>query len=152
LLLQKRNSMMTLIGILIIGALSFLCTEWLPLPWYTPMIIAFIFGLVSAKMKVFPFVTGALGVGLFWVIKLISPYLAQDSALVQKMAQLFTDTLGFSITPFLLAVFTFIIGALLGGLATLSGNLFLANAAVRPNLLRRGRNRRRGKTFKLKLQ
>jgi len=78
--------------------------------------------------------------------------MAQDGLLVHKMAQLFTDQLGFTITPFLLVLLTFIIGALLGGLAALSGHLFLATAAVRPNLLRRGRNRNNSKSFKLKLQ
>jgi hypothetical protein len=144
--------MITLAGIFIIGLLSFVFTAWLPLPWFTPFVVAFIFGLVSAKLKVFPFVTGALGVGLFWIVMLFSPYRAQDGALVQKMAQLFTSELGFTITPFLLAFITFIIGALLGGLAALSGHLFLATATIRPNLLRRGRNRRNSKSFKLKLQ
>lgn len=144
--------MITILSILLVGGISFLATEFLPLPWYTPMIIAFIFGLLTAKLKVYPFLMGALGVGLFWVARLIPGYLANDGILTQKMAELFTGVLGFTITPFLLIIFTFFIGALLGGLAAFSGHLLLAPAAIRPNLLRRGRNSKRSGTYKLRLE
>ena len=143
--------MITIFSILILGGISFLLTEFLPLPWYTPMIIAFIIGLITAKLKVYPFIMGALGVGLFWIAKLIPSYLANEGVLTHKMSVLFTSVLGFTITPFLLVVFTFIIGALLGGLAAFSGHLLMAPAAIRPNLLRRGRNTKRSSTYKLKL-
>ena len=143
--------MKTIFGILLIALLSFLSTQWLPLPWYTPIVIAFLLGLTFAKTHNHPFLMGSIGVIVFWVLKAIPSFIAANGAFVNKWSDLFTEFLGFTITPILLLILTAVFGGLLGGLSALSGYLFLAHESNRANKLRSSKSSSTGKSYRLKL-
>lgn len=143
--------MKTIFGALLIAILSFLLMQWLPLPWYTPIIVSFALGLIMARTFVKPFLMGSLGMILFWVVKALPAYFAANGAFVGKWSDLFTEFLGFTITPILLLILTAVFGGLLGGLSALSGHLFLSPMANNKNRLRNSRSSSTGKSYKLKL-
>ncbi|MEZ5007746.1 MAG: hypothetical protein R2753_06285 [Chitinophagales bacterium] len=143
--------MKTIFGIILTALLSFLLTQWLPLPWFTPIIIAFVLGITFAKTHNHPFLMGSLGVAIFWVLKAIPSFMAANGAFVNKWSDLFTEFLGFTITPILLLILTAVFGGLLGGLSALSGHLFLAPQINKGNKLRSSKSSSTGKSYKLKL-
>ncbi len=142
--------MNTIISTIIIIVLSFVLTQWLPLPWFTPMIIAFVVGIGMFKMQIKPFLSGFFGIGLFWLIKCLGPFLAKSGTLTTRVSDLFTEQLGFTVTPFILLLLTIIIGGLLGGLSMLSANLLMSKESGNGNSLRSSR-KSRSKSYKLKL-
>ncbi|MCB0503451.1 MAG: hypothetical protein KDD32_12270, partial [Bacteroidetes bacterium] len=87
----------------------------------------------------------------FFFFFTLPAYFAANGAFVGKWSDLFTEFLGFTITPILLLILTAIFGGILGGLAALSGNLFLSPMANNKNRLRNSRSSSTGKSYKLKL-
>lgn len=141
--------MTTLLSIIIIVALSLLASL-LPLPWFTPVIIAALVGVATPRIKANPFLAGGFGVMLFWLIKALSPFMNQK-VLVQKVSDIFTEQLGFSVSPILFLFLTLVLGFLLGMFATSSLHYLTAPVKKVGNRLGSSRTSRHGGTYKLDL-
>ena len=135
-----------------IGLVSWGLTSWFPmLPWFTPFIVAFLFGLTLGKSKSNGFLAGFLGVGIFWCLAALIPHLQNGGILTVKIAAMFSSEMDANITPLVLLIVTSLIGGILGGMTSLSGKL-LNTPGERFNRHSKmhKKNRRRG-SYKLKL-
>jgi hypothetical protein len=119
------------------------------MPWYTAFIIAFIAGLISSRKKSRPFLVGFAGVAVFWTMLLLILHFRNDGLLAGKISALLSGQMGFSLSPLLLMIITVLIGAILGGLSSLSGNL-IAAPVDRAQMIRKRRRKGRS-TYKLKI-
>lgn len=104
-----------IIRILIIAGLSYAAE--LILPWWSIVIVAFIIGALWKSSSANAFLSGVLGLGLLWFGAALLFSTSSNSPLPEHVAALFQ--LGSSI---LLAAVTGLIGGVIGGLASLSGN------------------------------
>lgn len=125
--------------------LSFLCTLFLP--WYFPFIICFAIGLILSNLKGNNFIAGSLGVGLFWLIYILYLDFGNQHLLSQKIAHLFSDSLGTSISSTLLIIITTILGALLGGLSCMAGAMIMDDGSRK-----RMRKANKNRPYKMKLK
>jgi len=110
---------MFLIKVFVIALLSFLLTLFLP--WYTPFIVCFLTGLVLSNKPGNNFISGLLGVGLFWLGYALLLDFRNNYVLSTKVAVLFSDSLKTDITSGVLLMVTTFLGAILGGLCTMAG-------------------------------
>ncbi len=136
---------MFLIKVLIIAILSFILTLFLP--WYTPFIISFLVGILLSNKPGNNFLAGLVGVGIFWLLYALFLDIRNDHMLSSKIATLFSESLGASITSTVLLIITTILGAVLGGLSSLAGAMIMDDGS-------RGRLRKAGKSgsYRLKLK
>lgn len=142
--------MATLLISLIIIVLSYILQAFIPsLPWYMPMIIAFVCGLAGGRSANKPFISGFAGVGLFWLILALIIHLQNDGILTSRMAGIMSENMGMNISAILLFIIMVILGGLLGGMASVSGHM-LTSSVSQGGVYGRKANRRKG-SYKLKL-
>lgn len=87
------------------------------LPWWSVVVAAFAIGLLWKGNPTNTFLAGVLGVGLLWFIAALMINASSESSLPESVANLFQLQ-----SPFLLAAATGLIGGIVGGLGSLSGN------------------------------
>lgn len=92
------------------------------LPWWSLAFPALFFGASMGASGSHSFGYGALGIGVWWLIHTLYIYIANDGILTSRIANLFSLPY-----PWLLILITILIGALAGGLATLTGYLLKQN-------------------------
>lgn len=126
--------------ILILTALSVPYT-----PWYIAAVIALAVGFIRPGRK--SFVSGMLGVGLAWLGYILYFHFRNDGIITQKIASIFSESLGSWVNAPILILVSVIIGSITGGLGSMSGSLL--NAAFQSNTNKVKRNK---KTYKLKIQ
>jgi hypothetical protein len=85
------------------------------LPWWIIALIAFGMALWRARTAGHAFLSGFLGIGLGWLGTSLFIHLRTEAILTAKVAQLF------SLPGGVLLVITALVGALVGGMAALSG-------------------------------
>jgi hypothetical protein len=138
----------TLIVIILLVSLGL---NWLlpGLPWFMPCILAFLAGIVASRLPAAGFLTGFLGVGLFWTALVLASHLRNGGVLTGQIAAILSENMGRHVSSLLLLILTPVLGALLGGLAAWSGKL-LFTATDYMNSYSRRRERRKG-SYKLKL-
>src|SRR5882757_7705601 len=105
-----------IVSTLLIGLLSFVAGLYLP--WWGIALAAGLVSLVIPQRPGTAFFSGFLAVFLLWGLLALSIDTANDSILSKKIAQILP--LGGS--PILLILVTALVGALVGGLAALSGS------------------------------
>ena len=120
---------MFIVKFLIISILSFIVTLFLP--WYTPFIICFLVGIIFSNKRGNNFLAGLLGIGLFWLSYALLLDLKNDHILSSKIAVLFSDKLNTQITSSVLLMVTTFLGALLGGLSTMTGAMIMDDGSRR---------------------
>lgn len=118
---------MFIIKLLIISILSFAFSFYLP--WYMPFIICFLVGVILSNKPGNNFLAGLLGVGLFWLAYALFLDLKNDHVLSIKIATLFSNSLNTDITSGVLIMVTTFLGAILGGLSSLSGAMITDNGS-----------------------
>ncbi|MCW3073999.1 MAG: hypothetical protein JWP69_1068 [Flaviaesturariibacter sp.] len=106
-----------LVSLLLIALFSFIAGMYLP--WWSLAIVAFLVGLLVPQSVGRSFLAGFLGIFLLWGVLAFLIDWKNEHLLSQKVAQLFK--LGDA--SFLLILITAFIGALVGGLAAMSGAL-----------------------------
>ncbi|HMH21598.1 MAG TPA: hypothetical protein VK563_07475 [Puia sp.] len=105
-----------IVSTLLIGLLSF--ASGLYLPWWGIALAAVVVSLVIPQRPGLAFFSGFLAVFLLWALLAWGIDAANESILSRKIAQILP--LGGS--PVLLILVTALVGALVGGLAALSGS------------------------------
>lgn len=126
--------------ILILTALSIPYTQW-----YTAALIALAVGYLRPGNK--SFISGMVGVGLAWMGYILYFHFRNDGIITQKLASIFSESLGSWVNAPILILVSVIIGSLAGGLGALSGSLL--KVAFQSNVNKVNRNKR---TYKLKIQ
>ena len=111
--------MKTLVSIILVAVLAFVLGNFLP--WWSIAIAAFAVSLLIRQLPFAAFIAGFLGIGLLWAVQASLIDSANESILSTRVASL----LPLQGNPVLLISFTALLGAIIGGLAALSGN-FLA--------------------------
>lgn len=106
-----------ILRIIIIAALCYLIKSLLP--WWSIALVAFCVSAIWRGSSANAFLAGFLGVGLLWFGMALFYSTSYDTSLPDNVAKLFQ--LGSSE---ILAAATGLIGAIVGGLASLSGNYF----------------------------
>lgn len=97
-------------------------TAWLLgffLPWWSVVLPGFIFGAWMGSTKKTSFLNGFLGISGLWLFQTLSTNFYNTGILTSRIADMMQME-----ASFLIIFFTVIIGALLGGLSTLTGFLF----------------------------
>lgn len=103
--------------IIVVALLSHIALLFLP--WWSVAIVAFAVGALMSDNSINAFIAGVLGVGLLWFGMALYINFSFDSMLPERVAALFQFS-----SPVLLAAITGLIGAVVGGLAGLSGSYF----------------------------
>ncbi len=117
-----------ILRIIIIAALCYLTKSLLP--WWSIALVAFCVSAIWRGSSANAFLAGFLGVGLLWFGVALYYSTSYDSPLPDNVADLFQ--MGSSE---ILATVTGLIGAIVGGLASLSGSYFnnlISKRAERP--------------------
>ena len=109
--------MKILIAIILIVLLSL--ALGLYLPWWSIAIAAFIVAIAIEMKPGYAFVSGFLALFLFWTILAYVISIKNDHILAHKISLLILKV----DNPFLLIVVTGLLGAVLAGMAALSGSL-----------------------------
>jgi hypothetical protein len=107
-----------IVSILLIAILSFaMC---LYLPWWVIALVGFLVAFLIPQKTGLAFLSGFVALFLLW--SLLSFYIsnANDNILAHKISILFIKM----DNPFVLILFTGVIGGLVGGFGSLSGRLF----------------------------
>lgn len=102
-----------------------LFTTWLItlfLPWWGVLIPAVIFGAWLIDRTLISFLTGFTASGLAWFLQSLYIHLANDAILSTRIAEM----MGFQ-SPWIVLAFTFLIGAIPGGLGCMLGTLVKLN-------------------------
>lgn len=134
---------MFFLKLLLISILSLAFSFYLP--WYTPFIICFIVGAVLSNKPGNNFLAGLLGVGLFWLVYALFLDFKNEHVLSIKIAHLFSSSLNTNITSGVLIMVTTFLGAIFGGLSSLSGAMIMDNGS------RKRRKAVKTGSYKLKL-
>jgi len=98
------------------------------LPWWSVMLAAFVTGLFISLKKLFVFLIPFLAITLFWMAYAFILGNANDFTLAKKIAVLFP----LQGNPYLLALFTGIIGGIAAGIAGVFGSQF-RTMFIKPN-------------------
>jgi len=105
----------TVVAILLISyLLGFL------LPWWAPAVAAFLVALILPQKAGISFLSGFVGVGLYWLLHALISDLQNEHILSLRMAALF----GLPGTVSFLVVTTFL-GAIIGGLSAWAASLIM---------------------------
>lgn len=102
------------IKIVFIAVVAYLL-QWY-LPWWSVVIAGFIISLILSSNGLVSFLSGFLGVGIYWFILAYMIDSNTNSILTERVASLFSLP-----DSFLLILVTAVIGGLAGGLGALSG-------------------------------
>lgn len=86
------------------------------LPWWSLVLVAFIFGIISNLGNMQAFMSGLLGIGLVWLLLAFFIDNTTQSILSEKIAPVLKLS-----SPAMLLVITFAVGGLTGAFAMLSG-------------------------------
>lgn len=108
--------MLFLLKIVAIAALGYLGQNLLP--WWSVAVAAFIVGALIPSKSVNSFLSGFLGIGLLWMVFAWVLDLEAGSIISRRVAPL----LSFE-RPAAIMLFTGLIGAIVGGMSALSGDL-----------------------------
>jgi hypothetical protein len=108
-----------IISVILTAALSYVCGVY-ELPWWSFAVVAFIIALLIHQKKGKAFFSGALALFLLWGGMALMIDNRNGHILASKMAHVFP--LGGNY--YLLIFLTAIIGALIAGLAALTGSMF----------------------------
>jgi len=105
------------IKMILIATLAYLVEVYLP--WWSVVVVAFLVNVIIYTKGSPSFLSGFLGVGLFWLILAWNIDAANASLLSSRVSQLFPiqGTLA-------ILVFTFLAGGLAGGFGALAGSHF----------------------------
>lgn len=105
-----------LISVVAISLLSY----WLGffLPWWIPAPVAFLVTFFLPQKSGVSFLSGFVGVGLYWLVYALMRDVSNEHILSGRMAAIF----GLPGTAFFMAV-TVLVGALIGGLSAWSASL-----------------------------
>ena len=127
-----------LLKTLLIAGLAFLVGRFTPLPWWSVAVIAFLVGILFGKKPKkrrvhgkmpkrlpFSFLSGFIAIFFLWGGMAIWMNSQNDSLLGDQIFQLLPlsfipETLG----PYALALISALLGGLVGGLSSLTGNAF----------------------------
>ena len=110
-----------LAGVILIAVLSAIAEYFLP--WWSMAIVAFLVSLLMGYKPGRSFMAGFFGVGLLWLVAALWHDGANHHILSTRMAGLF------HLPAYGLFIFvTVLIGALVGGLASLSASFFRNNS------------------------
>lgn len=109
--------MKLIIKIMLIAGLAYL--SGLYLPWWGVVVVAALVSLIIPTSGFAAFVSGFIGVGLLWMVLSWKIDIESQGILTNKMAALF----GLS-DPIYLVIASGLIGALAGGLGSVTGNSF----------------------------
>lgn len=104
-----------LLSIILTSLLSFIAGIYFP--WWTIAIVAFLVAMLIPQTITRSFFAGFLAIFLLWAILALWIDIKNDSILSNRVAQLFS--LGYS---FIIIVVTAFTGALISGLAAISGS------------------------------
>lgn len=85
-------------------------------PWWSMALVAFVAALLLGRNTTGAFVAGFAGAGLSWLLPALYLYLTHDNRLADQLAQLFRLS-----APVWLFVITFLLSAVMGGLAAAAG-------------------------------
>jgi hypothetical protein len=121
---------------ILIIVVSFLLTLIPIMPWFTPFIVCFLISIFISNKSNLEFLSGFLGVGLFWLIYMFFYLLISKVGLPTKVAAIFAANTGKEISTPLIIFFTFLLGGLLGGLSSLSGSLLSGRKSGKKNSYR----------------
>jgi len=105
------------LSILILIVLSFIAEHFFA--WWSIAIVSFFVGLLSNLSPGKAFLSGFLGIGIFWLIMILCKDIPNNHILSQRMATLVIKTPDY----ILFILMTVIIGGLVGGFAAWSGGL-----------------------------
>ena len=101
------------------------------MPWFIPFIVCFILGFLFSDKLNLEFLSGFLGVGLFWLLYMSFYLIVSKVGLPSKVIAVFAESTGKNIsTPFIVLI-TFLLGGILGGLSGLSGNLLFGKTKTK---------------------
>lgn len=89
------------------------------LPWWSLFIPAFLLSAWAIKNSFLAFITGFIASGLGWFVQALYIHFANDAILSTRMAEMFSVG-----SPWAVLWLTFLVAAIPGGLAALSGTLF----------------------------
>jgi len=92
------------------------------LPWWGLLIPTFIIGAWLLEGSVNAFMIGFSGTGLAWFFQSLYIHIANDGILSGRIAEM----MGVG-SPWIVLLITFLVGALAGGIGSLSGYLFKIN-------------------------
>ena len=134
---------MFLLKTISILVLSFLLTLFLP--WWAIALAAFIIGLSFANKPGSNFLAGALGVGLFWLGYALYIDIRDDHHFSGMVAQLFSDSLGTTLSGGVLIMITTFLGFIIGGFSCLAGSMILDNGLRQKKAFKTGK-------YKLKIK
>ena len=116
------------------------------MPWWGFVLVAFIAGALGQQSALLNFFSGLLGVGIYYFITALRIGTSDNFVFADKIASIFGEGLGTSLTSFGLMLISCAIFSLLGGLSSLSGGYITA-----PEGGLTLQERRRGKSKRLKL-
>jgi len=112
-----------IITVLVSALLAYAVGIYGNLPWWSFVITNLIVAAAIPQKPILSFLSGALGVGLLWMTLAIILDQGNDHILSTKVAQI----LPLKGSYVLLITITSIVGALLGGLASLTGSFVRAD-------------------------
>lgn len=101
-------------ALLLVAVLSAVAAYFLP--WWSIAFVSFVVALFFPQGKGRAFWSGFLGVGVFWLVAALWQDIRNEHILSSKMAMLFHLPASWAFT-----LVTVIVGALVGGLSSLSG-------------------------------
>ncbi len=104
-----------LISIIIIFVVTYII--FLALPWWTIPIATFIVGIIFRLKSIPSFLSGFLGVGIVWLVLIVSKDAGNDVNIASAMGELFGGRSGYMVY-----ILSGLIGGLMGGLASLTGS------------------------------
>lgn len=130
--------------------LSFVTMYLIPgLPWFTPFFFCLLGGMLTGFLKIRAFPVGFVSVTSLWLIMELFFHFMNGGVVSQRMAALFSENLGLTVSAAILLVVTPILGGLLGGLFAWSGKLFITRSEDSNRA--RHQRRRRNQSYKIKL-
>jgi len=89
------------------------------LPWWSALLPAFFIGAWLPEHSFSAFITGFLAVGLAWGGQALFIHIANDGILSTRVADMMQVG-----SPYMILLFTFSIGAVIGGVGTTTGYYF----------------------------
>lgn len=113
-----------LITFILIALLSFAAGIYFP--WWSLAIVGFVVGIVIPQSGWSAFFAGFLSVAILWTVLSLMLSIPNEHILARRVAPIFVKT----DSPFLLILVTALIGGLVGGFATLTGNLLQSRKKV----------------------
>ena len=89
------------------------------LPWWAALIPAFFIGAWLLENSLSAFITGFLAVGFAWGLQALYIHISNEAILSSRIAEMMQVG-----SPYMVLLFTFLIGAVLGALGVITGYYF----------------------------